>query len=110
MEGSKSEEQKHLLQLFQNFHVHSGLSITEIREITAKVFVDLEVRSPPMHRGAHTETRRRAARAGEGAGAAWCVRAGGRGGRYRRADPERRTGLEQLGSACDLAAKGPGRG
>lgn len=52
MEGSKSEEQKHLLQLFQNFHVHSGLSITEIREITAKVFVDLEeyIRCRPARR------------------------------------------------------------
>jgi len=52
MDGSECEEQKHLLQLFQNFHVHSGLSITEIREITAKVFVDLEeyIRSRPLRR------------------------------------------------------------
>ena len=33
-----------LLELFQKFHVQTGLSITEIREITAKVFVELEVR------------------------------------------------------------------
>ena len=52
MDGSECEEQKHLLQLFQNFHVHSGLSITEIREITAKVFVDLEACPKLAHRGA----------------------------------------------------------
>eukprot|EP01044_Picomonas_judraskeda_P011668 COSAG03_NODE_1609_length_3783_cov_163.901466_1_plen_55_part_00 len=42
--SNASQEQKVLLELFQKFHVQAGLSITEIREITAKVFVELEVR------------------------------------------------------------------
>jgi hypothetical protein len=41
---SATEEQKVLLELFKKFHVQASLSITEIREITAKVFVELEVR------------------------------------------------------------------
>lgn len=54
---SATEEQKVLLELFKKFHVQASLSITEIREITAKVFVELEVRSQPIvvpsfHRGA----------------------------------------------------------
>ena len=52
--ANASQEQKVLLELFQKFHVQAGLSITEIREITAKVFVELEVRrsalSTPVHR------------------------------------------------------------
>jgi hypothetical protein len=40
---SATEEQKVLLELFKKFHVQASLSITEIREITAKVFVELEV-------------------------------------------------------------------
>jgi hypothetical protein len=45
--ANASQEQKVLLELFQKFHVQAGLSITEIREITAKVFVELEVRQRP---------------------------------------------------------------
>ena len=44
--ANASQEQKVLLELFQKFHVQAGLSITEIREITAKVFVELEVPAP----------------------------------------------------------------
>jgi serine/threonine protein kinase/CRP-like cAMP-binding protein len=46
------KEQHVLLELFQKFHVQGGLSITEIREITAKVFVELEeyIRSRPARR------------------------------------------------------------
>lgn len=46
------KEQTVLLELFQKFHVQGGLSITEIREITAKVFVELEeyIRARPTRR------------------------------------------------------------
>ena len=56
--ANASQEQKVLLELFQKFHVQAGLSITEIREITAKVFVELEVRQRPERH--HSAVERRA--------------------------------------------------